>query len=93
MNVYKVVYRETAVADILDVYRTVYEGSLNLVAACQRIGEAPFDGLARDDLSPGLRTVSFERRAVIAYLVKTETVVITNVFYSGRDYEALDRHD
>lgn len=99
VKVYKVTYRETASADILAVYRWVYEVSLDpvtaerftarLVAACQRIGDAPFGGRARDDLSPGLRTMPFEKRAVIAYLVEAETVVITNVFYGGRDYEAL----
>jgi toxin ParE1/3/4 len=37
-----------------------------------------------------LRTVPFERKAVIAYRV-TNAVEITNVFYGGRDYEALYR--
>jgi toxin ParE1/3/4 len=41
-------------------------------------------------LEPGLRTIPFERRAVIAYRV-TNAVEITNIFYGGRDYEALYR--
>ena len=103
VKVYKVSYRETAVADILDVYRWVYEVSLDpvtaerftarLEAACERIGNVPLGGRPRDDLLPGLRTVPFEKRAVIAYLVEAETVVITNVFYGGRDYEALYKQD
>lgn len=103
VKVYKVTYRETATADILDVYRWVYEVSLDpmtaerftarLVAACERIGRVPHGGRPRDDLLPGLRTVPFEKRAVIAYLVEAETVVITNVFYGGRDYEALYRQE
>jgi len=50
VKVYKVTYRQTATADILDVYRWVYEISLDpmtaerftarLVAACERIGNA-----------------------------------------------------
>jgi toxin ParE1/3/4 len=101
VKVYKVTYREAAVADILDVYRWVYEVSLDpvtaerftarLEAACERIGNVPLGGRPRDDLLPGLRTVPFEKRAVIAYLVEAEAVVITNVFYGGRDYEALYR--
>jgi toxin ParE1/3/4 len=43
----------------------------------------------RDDLAPGLRTVPFERSAVIAYIVEGGAVQITNIFYGGRDYEAL----
>jgi toxin ParE1/3/4 len=48
-------------------------------------------GIARDDLQPGLRTVPFEHSAVIAYVVEDDRVAITNVFYGGRDYEALYR--
>ncbi len=33
----------------------------------------------------------FERRAVIAYRVIDDIVEVTNVFYGGRDYEALYR--
>lgn len=103
VKVYKVTYREAAAADILDVYRWVYEVSLDpataerfaarLLAACQKIGEVPLGSRPRDDLLPSLRTIPFEKRAVTAYLVEAETVVITNVFYGGRDYEALYQQD
>ena len=68
---------------------------------CQRIGNVPtrcagaparrVGGTARDDPRPGLRIVAFEHSAVIAYLVEDGQVCITNVFYGGRDYEALYR--
>lgn len=48
-------------------------------------------GRRRDDLFPGLRTVPFEGRAVIAYLAREHRVEITNIFYGGQDYEALYR--
>ncbi|WP_348632086.1 type II toxin-antitoxin system RelE/ParE family toxin [Mesorhizobium sp. M2E.F.Ca.ET.219.01.1.1] len=57
-------------------------------ARCRKIGDAPNGGRPRDDLQPGLRTVPFERSTVIAYRVG-KTVEIVNVFYGGRDYEAL----
>lgn len=59
-----------------------------MMARCRKIGDAPNGGRARDDLYPGLRTVPFERSAIIAYVV-TEVVEITNIFYSREDYEAL----
>jgi plasmid stabilization system protein ParE len=62
-----------------------------LLSACERIGDAPLAGRPRDDLFPGLRTMAFEKRAVIAYLVEADTVVITNVFYGGRDFGSLMR--
>jgi toxin ParE1/3/4 len=98
---FNVTYRDSASADILDIYRWVYELSLDpvtaerftarLMAACERIGDIPLGGRPRDDLLQGLRTVAFEKRAVIAYMVSDATVTITNVFYGGRDYESLLR--
>lgn len=41
---------------------------------------------ARPDLLEGLRTVSFERSAVIAYRVERGAM---RVFYGGRDVEAF----
>lgn len=100
---YKVQYREEASADILDIYRWVYESSLDPVTAqrftqrlldtCERIGDAPLGGRPRDDLYPDLRTVPFEKKAVIAYLVGEDIVHITNVFYGGREYESLYKKD
>lgn len=87
--------------DLTQVYLGVYDASRNLqVADCflarllarrERIGDAPRGGRPRDDLEPGLRTVPFERMAVIAYQIVSDRVLITNVFYGGRDFEALYR--
>lgn len=94
-----VVYKESAMADLLEAYTWVYEASRDpataqqfvdrLIDACERIGHAPNGGRARDDLVPGLRTIPFERRAVITYVVENDVVVVTNVFYGGRNFEAL----
>jgi toxin ParE1/3/4 len=64
---------------------------LRIRERCARIGDAPHGGRPRDDLAAGLRTVPFEKSAVIAYVVDGERVQITNIFYGGRDYEALYR--
>lgn len=103
VKTHRVVFREAAAADFLDVYRWIYEASLDpvtaerfvarLMAACRRIGDAPLAGRPRDDLWLGIHTISFERRAVIAYRMEEETVVIINVFYGGRDYECLLREE
>ncbi|AWI89618.1 type II toxin-antitoxin system RelE/ParE family toxin [Methylobacterium sp. DM1] len=97
----KVVYRAEADADLLQIYRWVYEASLSpeiaerfldrLMERCGRIGDAPHGGRPRDDLEPGLRTVPFEHSAVIAYRVEADRVRIVNVFYGGRDFETLYR--
>lgn len=94
-----VVWREEALSDLSDIYRFIAEQSgypeqawrfiLRMQARCERIGDVPHGGRPRDDLVIGLRTVPFEREAVIAYVVESDIVRVTNVFYGGRDYEAL----
>lgn len=43
--------------------------------------------MPRDDLVPGLRTIAFERRAVIAYTIVGRTVIVQRVLYGGQDTE------
>lgn len=46
----------------------------------------------RNDLRPGVRIVTFERRVVIAYtILPSGDVEIGRFFYGGRDYEAIMR--
>lgn len=59
-----------------------------IVEFCEELGRFPYQGRARDDIRSGLRTVGFKRRAVIAFAMLDETLVIVGVFYGGRDYEA-----
>ncbi|KQQ31741.1 plasmid stabilization protein [Methylobacterium sp. Leaf123] len=97
----EVTYRNAAEADLLRIYRWVHEAGLSpdiangflnrLLERCDQIGDAPHGGRARDDLEPGLRTVPFEHSAVIAYRVEADRARVVNVFYGGRDFEALYR--
>ncbi|WP_091863387.1 type II toxin-antitoxin system RelE/ParE family toxin [Methylobacterium brachiatum] len=94
-----VVFRAQARADLANIFRTVFHLSQDVPTArrftqrikdrCDRIGDAPHAGRPRDDLSEGLRTVPFERSAVIAYRVERGSVRILNIFYGGRDFEAF----
>jgi toxin ParE1/3/4 len=94
-------WRPAAVGDLEAIFRAVVRVSASPVVArryverirerCRRIARLPEGGRLRDDLAPGLRSVPFERRAVIVYRVLGNTVEITNVFHGGRDYAALYR--
>ena len=96
-----VTFRPAARDDLSAIFRMVLQASRSTVVArgfvqrikdrCDGIGDAPLGGRPRDDLEPGLRTVPFERSAVIAYRIESERVRIIAVFYGGRDYEALYR--
>jgi toxin ParE1/3/4 len=94
-----VAFQGSAAADLANIFDVVLQASQDqniaegfirrIIARCRRIGDAPHGGRARHDLEPGLRTAPFERSAVIAYRVEADRVTITNVFYGGRDFEAL----
>ncbi len=58
-----------------------------IVAFCQGLSSFPLRGTARDDLVPGLRTLGFERRTTIAFMVMPDAVLIEGVFYGGQDFE------
>lgn len=60
-----------------------------IVALCQGLATFPLRGTKRDDLLAGLRTVGFERRVTIAFVVTGDTVLIEGIFYGGQDFEAL----
>jgi toxin ParE1/3/4 len=97
----KVTFRREARADLADIFKSVLDMSksvgidrsfvLRIRDRCERIGNVPFGGRPRDDLETGLRTVPFEKSAVIAYKVENDRVRIINIFYGGRDFEALYR--
>jgi toxin ParE1/3/4 len=95
----KLVYSSKANEDLTDLFLWIYEARFDPYLAeqfvqrirnrCDLIATLPHGGRPRDDLFPGLRTIAFERKAVIAYIVKDETIEIVNVFYGGRDFEAI----
>jgi toxin ParE1/3/4 len=41
----------------------------------------------------GLRTIGFERRITIAFVVAPEAVLIEGIFYGGRDFESFFKED
>lgn len=52
----------------------------------------PERGTRRDDIAPGLRTMGFERRVVIAFRVLDAVVEIVAIAYAGKGFgdEAID---
>ena len=98
----KVVFRPQAEADLLGLYRYIAETSGLAIAgnyidrievACLSLATFPNRGVKRDDLAPGLRTIAFERRVMIAYRVLKTRVEIVTIAYAGRDFESDLRDD
>jgi toxin ParE1/3/4 len=53
-------------------------------AACAGLADFPQRGTPRDDLGPGVRTISFEGRATIVYRVEGQAVLVLGIFHAGR---------
>jgi Plasmid stabilization system protein len=94
-----VVYSPHARQQLTDLYLWIAEQSgyperaEGFVSAifdyCDGLAEFPMVGLARNDLRPGLRTIGFRRRVVIAFAVREAAVEVHGVYYGGQDYETL----
>ena len=92
-------FREEAIADLEDIatylveqgaHETIIRGFLlRLKKQCETIGQMPEGYVARPDLGPSIRIAPFERSSVIAYRITESAVEIVNIFYGGRDYQAL----
>ncbi len=98
----RVVHSAAAKAQLLAVYRYIadeanpdiaqrYTGSI--LDQCEKLNRFPDRGTPRDDLRPGLRTIAFKRRVVIAYAVMEDRVLIVGIFYGGQDFAALLTED
>jgi toxin ParE1/3/4 len=93
---YEVTFSNDAEADLIALHDFIFDNS-GMVRAdryigriydvCHSLAMFPERGQPRGDLSAGLRTIPFERRALIAYKVDGARVVIARIFYAGRDYE------
>ena len=96
---HRVRFAPEAVDQLEDLYGDISRSATPAIAAgyvdaivehCEGLAVFPHRGQARDDLRPGLRTVSYRKRTVIAFSVDSDTryVMILGVFYGGQDYES-----
>jgi toxin ParE1/3/4 len=94
--IYEIRFRPMAIADLSELYEWITEQGGKrtaeayldrIEAACFSLSTFPERGTRRDDLSPGIRVMGFERRALIAFRVVGGVVTIIRIFYGGQDYE------
>ncbi|NYZ12676.1 type II toxin-antitoxin system RelE/ParE family toxin [Azospirillum sp. RWY-5-1] len=92
----RIVFRPSAQSDLLALFQYIARDSgvararayvARINAACQSLALFPERGTRRDDLSPGMRTIGFERRVTIAFRVIGDAVEILAVAYGGRAFE------
>jgi toxin ParE1/3/4 len=60
----------------------------SIIEYCSGLSEFPNRGTMRDDISPGLRCISYRGRTAIIFLVEDTQVEILGVFHGGQDWES-----
>jgi toxin ParE1/3/4 len=96
---FNVVLRPHAEEDLTAIYEYIAQSNpqraieylRRLRLRCEALTYFPERGRARDDLMPGARMLPFDRSAVIIYRIEGDVVRIINIFYRGRNYEAILR--
>lgn len=101
MDTYRVYFMPDAIKDLEEIYLYIVEQSgfpdrawnymERLKSKCEELETFPIRGQLRNDLMDGLRIYPLDNKAVAAFLVNETnlTVQVLNVFYGGRDYDAL----
>ena len=101
MKKYDVYLMPDAIKDLEGIYGYITDKSgfperawsyvEKLQQKCRELETAPLRGQQRDDLMHNLRIVAIDKKAVAAFIVDEEkrAVLVLNIFYGGRDYEAL----
>ncbi len=101
MKQYKVYFMPDAQSDLKDIYSYIARKSKlpevamaylkKLQQKCEDLSHFPERGAKRDDIRKNLRIMALEKNAMAAFEISKEkqAVVILNIFYGGRDYEAI----
>ena len=96
MKRFEVSFHPRAEADLFRLYDHIADEAGSAIAgafvdrieaACMALETFPKRGTRRDHIRAGLRTMGFERRATIVFLVKRSEVVVVRILYGGQDYE------
>lgn len=91
----RVIFSPEAEEQLVELYRYIATAASPDVAAhftdaivdfCEGLSRFPHRGAARDDIRPGLRTIAYRKRTIIAFAILEDTIAIIGVSYGGRDY-------
>ena len=101
MKKYKVYLMPDAITDLEHIYEYISAQSdfperawsyiEKLRLKCQKLETAPLRGQQRNDLMKDLKIYPLDKKTVVAFVVdgNQQAVRILNIFYGGRDYEAI----
>lgn len=87
----KVEFALTAEQDLRSIHDWIADTETSVAylrrirAQCDQLANFPNRGTPHDHIVKGMRTIGFERKATIAYLVESDRVLILRVLHKGRD--------
>jgi toxin ParE1/3/4 len=93
----KVIVRPSALNDLAEIERWISERAGDdtataygdrILDACEALADFPYRGSPRGDLSRDIRTITFERSAIIAYVVQGDVVEVARILRRGRDIDS-----
>ncbi len=93
MSGYRIVWRPRALRELLALYDWIAEQAdadtalsytSRIEAHVAKLTEFPLRGTPRDDLMPGVRTISYRRRTTLAYRVVDDMVEILVLVHAGQ---------
>ena len=93
---YCVDWHAQARADLFELYDwiaeqadpdTAFEYTSRIEQRCETLSDFPQRGTPRNHLLPGLRSITFERRVIIAYRVEDDRVLILRLIRTARDLD------
>ena len=89
----EVIWRPEARNDLYQIYdwiadradaATAFAYTSRIESFVERLSHFPNRGTPRFHLAAGLRTVTFERRIIIAYRVKGQQVIVARLIHTAR---------
>jgi toxin ParE1/3/4 len=98
VKTYTIVFTPEADDQLTEIYQYIASAASPDIAEryvsaiidyCESLQIFPERGIRRDDIRPDLRITNYKGRAVIAFTVDTNSVIIIGVFFGGQNYEAF----
>lgn len=89
-----IIWRPAAQADLLELYdwiarqagqATAYDYTAAIEDHAGKLADLPEWGPPRDDLAPGIRTITYRGRTTLAYRVLPSAIEIVRLAHAGRD--------
>lgn len=99
MKRYTIVWRPSARTDLRALYEriaaradpdTAFAYTSRIEDHAAALAEFPERGTPRDDLVPGLRTTTYQRRTIIAYRVTDGEVEVLRLVHAGQDWHMAE---